>query len=63
MNFQIVAIGPTTQKELVSQGIDVFGVCSTPDPHGLLSVLTKEPRLDNPKIFRTLLDKKSEPDI
>nr|QIT07811.1 uroporphyrinogen III synthetase [Sinohyriopsis cumingii] len=61
--IKFVAIGPTTQKELVSWGIDVFGVCSTPDPQGLLSVLLKEPRLDNPEIFGTRLDKKAEPDI
>ncbi|KAL3864463.1 hypothetical protein ACJMK2_006144 [Sinanodonta woodiana] len=61
--IKFVAIGPTTQKELVSQGIDVFGVCSTPDPQGLLSVLLKEPLVDKPEIFGTRLDKKAEPDI
>lgn len=40
--FQVIAIGPTTEKELVKQGLPVFGVAKQPDPCGVVEVLLKE---------------------
>ncbi|XP_045190501.2 uroporphyrinogen-III synthase-like [Mercenaria mercenaria] len=37
---KVVAIGPTTEKELRGQGIPVYGVASTPNPEGLLQALS-----------------------
>lgn len=41
--FKIVAIGPTTEKELISRKIPVYGVALSPDPGGLLAALSKYP--------------------
>ena len=37
--FQVVALGPTTNKELVSRGFSPVGTAKKPDPASLVEVL------------------------
>ncbi|KAL4232258.1 uroporphyrinogen-III synthase [Mactra antiquata] len=41
-SLKVVAIGPTTEKELIKQHIPCYGVARKPDPNGVLEVLTKD---------------------
>lgn len=41
MFFKVIPIGPTTEKDILSNGFNVFGIPNQPTPKDLLEIVIK----------------------